>query len=71
MDSQDCIYTSKLIFDLKKVPLSTTEPGRVSMSFSTSGNNLVLSNSIGKIVVYETKNAIKFDFVYDYQLKSF
>ena len=53
------------------MPLSVTEPGNVAIDFSKSGNNLVLTNSLGKIVVYETKNVIKFDFAYDYQLKSF
>lgn len=43
----------------------------MAIDFSKSGDNLVLTNSLGKIVVYETKNVIKFDFAYDYQLKSF
>lgn len=48
------------------MPLSVTEPGTVAIDFSKSGDNLVLTNSLGRIVVYETKNVIKFDFAYDY-----
>lgn len=54
LDQQECIYSSKEIFKRQGVPASCAKPGKISMSFSRSGNSLVMSNSEASIVIYDT-----------------
>ncbi|CAL6097685.1 Conserved_hypothetical protein [Hexamita inflata] len=71
LDQRECIYASKEVFKNIQQPGFALEDAKISISFSRSGNNLLLSNSQSNLVCYDTKDVIQFSFSFDIKLQSF